>query len=121
MKHVPQLGLIFALVFLVGCASLERNSYRTVAAISETVFIAMRAYGDSVRAGHVSEEKQAQVKRLYENYQKVMAATEEVVNGYYELKKLGREDPNTLKVALAQVSDIAEVLIDVAQEYTGKN
>ena len=120
MKHAPQLGLIIALAFLVGCSSLERNSYRTVAAISDAVYISMKAYGDSVKTGAVSADKQAQVKKLYEQYQGVMAATEQVVNAYYEAKKTSTENPAFLKASLGQLSALAETLIEVAREYTVK-
>jgi hypothetical protein len=67
-KLVPLL-LLGLLLLGLGCASFERNSYRTLGITGAAAKTAMEGWRDWVNAGHASPEQVAAVKLAYLQYQ----------------------------------------------------
>ena len=67
---------IFALAFLVGCATFQNNAGKTLASAAATVDAAMKGWAAFVVAGGATDAQQAQVRAAYGKYQLAMSAAE---------------------------------------------
>lgn len=106
MKHA-QLGLIVAFVFLMGCANLERNTFRTLGAVAITADAAMTSWGDWVRSGNATQGDETTVRKLYGQYQTSMRIAHAAVNAYHL-----NPDATQLNKAVDAASAIAQDLTE---------
>lgn len=75
---------VIGLLFMPGCASFERTSYRTIGTTNTLVEKAMYAWGDYVETGKATVADQIKVKELYLRYQASLRVARDVT---LELKK----------------------------------
>lgn len=101
-----------ALAFLLACA-YEKAAFRTVGTITTTVDAAMRAYGDEVKAAHVTAETQATVKGFYDKYYAAIQVAQSVVLSY----KAGTATKSATQNALDAASAAAQPLLNLIQTF----
>lgn len=77
MRTLPLLTLLAFLLF--GCASAEKNAYRTIAVVSVSADKTMRGWGQYVQSGKASAGDEAKVKAAYQKYQAAMSIAEAAV------------------------------------------
>lgn len=77
---------LFALLFLLGCASFTSNAGKSLASISTSVDAAMKGWATYVAINKLPEAKQVKVREAYEQYQFAMFAAEQM---YLSLVKTG--------------------------------
>jgi len=63
--------IVIAEVLLVGCATSEFKTYKTLRATQTAVVAAMETYRDLYNAGEIDAEERAEVKAMYERYQRL--------------------------------------------------
>lgn len=99
--------IALALALVMGCASLERNSYVAIGTITTGVELARQAYIDHANTcACVTEAEFANVRSLYEKYQLAARAVQTAVTVY---KTSG--DQNQLKLAINAATASAADLI----------
>jgi hypothetical protein len=69
LDDIVPLLLLGLLLVATGCASFERNSYRTLAATGASVTTSMRAWADWANAGHATSRQIEAVREAYLKYQ----------------------------------------------------
>lgn len=106
MKHASQFSLFVALAFLIGCANLERNTFRGLSAVAITVEVAMTTWGDWVRSGKANDVDEETVRKLYGEYQTSMWIAHAGINAY-------RLNPDA-----AQLNKAMDAASGVAQDLT---
>lgn len=106
---------IFALLFLVGCASFNSNAGKTLASVATSVDTAMKSYAVYVAVNNVPAQKQSPVRMAYGNYQLAMSAAE---SAYISLVKTG-DRTAWVKASEALVASQGPLLALIAQ-ITGK-
>lgn len=100
---------LLALLFLLGCASLETNAYRTIGSTAVTVDTAMQGFADATVRGLTTPEQQMNVKAAYNRYQEAMRVAKGSVTIYRTTK-----DQNQLTAALDAVAIASAHIIDLA-------
>lgn len=85
MKTLRTLLSIFALMaFISGCASSpQAAAYKTLESVSKAEQAAMNIYGEAYRAGNVSPELRAKIRKAHEDYQSAMTAAIELARFDY--------------------------------------
>lgn len=78
-KATVATSVVLMLALFTGCASWEKNSYRSIATTATLVDATMNAWGDYVRAGMAKPEDEVVVKKAYQRYQQAMAAAKVAV------------------------------------------
>lgn len=106
--------IILAAMFLIACASLERNAYRTIGSLAVTVDAAMSAWGQYVRDGKSTVQQQAEVKQRYEEYQASMRILQGAVSAY-RLKPDDTALNKALNVASATATDLTVFIYSFVQ------
>ena len=115
MKKLYSALIAALMIFAVGCATLETNSYRVIGTTAASVDGAMNAWGDWVRAGQATDAQQAKVRQAYETYQDSMAIAEIAVGRY----RAGMDSQRTgLDIALDVLAGSATRLIALVQQLT---
>lgn len=108
MKSILISPLLLLLVVVIGCSTLEVNSYKVIGSIVVSVDGAMNGWGDYVRSGKATLEQEAKVKGLFNQYQEVMKVTQKVVNTY---KSTQGSNETELKKAMLLISSVSGDLI----------
>lgn len=110
--------VLFLLVLAVsGCATAEKNAYRTLATTSTLVDKAMTTWADYVVKGLANEQDELKVRKAYATYQKAMVASKLAVYSYRSSKK---ENADEVTATAKAVSDSALEIIKVIQEIVKK-
>lgn len=77
-----KLLLLLPVMWVLGCATFETNTYRVLAVTAHTVDATMNGWGDYVRAGKASAEQETAVKNSFHHYQATMQVAEAMVGSY---------------------------------------
>lgn len=106
------------LVFATGCASWEKNSYRTLATTSTMVDATMNAWGDYVRSGMATTADEDTVRKAYKKYQQAMATARVAVEVARAAESSQSKD--AASKALDGVSACTSEIIALIQRFTQK-
>jgi hypothetical protein len=123
-KQVAVLLVVVSLA-AAGCASLERNAYRTIGSAIVTVDLAMQSWGEYVRtksaAGTpVPAEQETRVREAYLQYQESMRVARGVVSTYQVATDAGiRADRDALIEAIESVEIAADSLSKLIAKIKG--
>lgn len=99
MKNVKSLAAVFAVAFLIGCASQQRVTYNTLASVQVATTGAYSSYLDLVIQGKVTTNSVPTVSKDYDIFQTVW-------NGAVVVARWATNSP-----ASQQVLDAAAVVV----------
>lgn len=108
--------LLAGMLLLAGCATWERNSYRTIATTATMVDATMNAWGDYVRAGMAKSEDEEVVRKAYKRYQQAMASAKVAV----EVARAAESSPakDAAGKALDGVSAASAEIVALIRQFT---
>jgi ABC-type uncharacterized transport system auxiliary subunit len=122
MRQASLAVLVTLALFLAGCATFERNTYKVSASIAATVDHSMRSWAsyvvwtrsqDSIDQTKVAVQEQ-QVKRAYQQYQYAQNALFDAQIEYKKSAKLGRP---ALENALSGLSGASNSLLKLINSF----
>lgn len=114
--YLTQFTSVLILSFLVACA-YEKTAFRTVGTLTTTVDAAMKAYGDEVKAGHVTADNQNAVKALYDKYYAALQVAQSITLSY----KAGTATQSAAKSALDAAVAAANPVLDLVKTFIPKD
>lgn len=103
-----------AVLPLTGCASTQRNAYRTVGITTVTVDHAMQAWAEFVNAGHADP---AQIDAVRSAYAKYFAAMNVAIDIGKSAATAPDADTTALATALTLAADAQANLLNLIQQF----
>lgn len=100
---------------VMGCSTLETNSFKVIKITTATVDKAMLSWGDYVKTGQATIGDEEKVFKAYESYQAVMRTARVSVETY-----LANKDRDKINQVLAQVQDVGIQVVAIVEQFTKK-
>lgn len=119
MKHASQLGLIIALAFVVGCANLETNAFRTIGMVQVSASAAIDGWRDYVATGKATKGDEDRARQLWTRYQEATVIAEKAQKAYSATKDVSQLQA-AASVMAAAGGDLVEFVYGFIPSPTAK-
>jgi len=102
-------------LFMAGCASFTKNTYRALSVAKETREVGLSSMGDLYRQGKITEEQKDEIIKVGNEYRDAYLIAVDALVAYVTTEKA--EDKTKLQTAMREFSTVSIKLTQLLQKY----
>ena len=102
-------------LFMVGCASFQRNTYRTLSVAKETYDVSMKSAADLYKQGRINDQQKTDIIRVGNEYRAAYFVAVDALVAYAATE--AASDKEKLQTAMTEFAKVSRSFTQLLQKY----